>query len=416
MRGSALIAASVIVNALGGFVFWLVAARLDAEVDFGRATALFSTVLFVNFATSLGLPVALARYAPDRSVTSQRLFNLGLLVTAASSALGSAIALLLLPPDVVEPLWYWGRPIGWLLFALISTGMSIAVLSEVRLMAMRLWGIVLLRVLVVSVIRLPLLWWRPISDDGLWLFLVVAGIPALSGLVTGALLARHEHRWALLPVPAQVRPATRYAAVNYVGLLALQAPQFALPLIVAVSVSATTMASFYVAFSIVSVFFLVPYTLGQVVLVEGGKDERDPMTQVVLGLVLAVGVMGVATLVVVAAPWLVTLLYGEDFSLAAELLPWFFVAAVPWAITSILLSRARLEERGWAVLAITGTLAVTTLVPAIVLIPRIGVDGAAVAWVAGNLAAAVVAVATSGGGVGGAIVRRLPIRRRARTV
>jgi O-antigen/teichoic acid export membrane protein len=126
--------------------------------------------------------------------------------------------------------------------------------------------------------------------------------------------------------------------------------------------------------------------------------------------------MGVATLVVVAAPWLVTLLYGEDFSLAAELLPWFFVAAVPWAITSILLSRARLEERGWAVLAITGTLAVTTLVPAIVLIPRIGVDGAAVAWVAGNLAAAVVAVATSGGGVGGAIVRRLPIRRRARSV
>lgn len=392
VRGSVWLILTVAANAVGGFAFWLVAARLYESHQFGSAAALFTSVLFVNYATSLGLPVAIGRYAGDHSVGADRLFNWAILATTASSVAGSVLMYLALPEDVVEPLQAWGVGGAVALYALVSTGMSLTVIGEVRLMAMRRWGWVLGRAGLVALVRIPLLFWQPGHDEALWLFLLVAGIPALSGIVLAIVLSATGHGWSLRPLPASTRPAVRYANINYLGLLALQAPQFALPVIVLVNVSSTTMASFYVAFSITTVVFLVPHTMGQVLLVEGGKDQRDPRAQVRLSLLLATGLMVLATVGVAALSPLVTRIYGDAFAAAADALPWFVAASVPWAITSILLTSARVAEHRQAILSITGTLAVTTLVPALVLVPDHGVAGAVVAWISGNVCAAAVAV------------------------
>lgn len=393
LRGSVWLLASVAANAFFGFAFWLIATQIDSKTDVGRASALFTAVLFINYATNMGLPVAVARYAPDDREASTVLFNWSILYTGASSVLGTVLFLVFLPRSMADTLLQWGGPAGFLIFFAVVFGMSCAVLLEVRLMALRRWGWVFTRVAIVGVVRFALVLVRPLGDDALWLFLVVAGIPALSGFFgVAALLVRRRSRRALSPVPASWRAGLRYSSVNYLGILAVQAPTFALPLIVAVEVSSPQYAAWYVAFSITTVIFLVPHTLGQVLLVEGGKGGADLRRQVRLALGLALGFMAVVAVAGRIGSDIVTLIYGEDYADAADLLPTLVLAGVGWAITSICLTKARVEEHVRSIVVISLTLAVGILAPAVVLVGEDGIEGAARAWLIGNAIAAVTAM------------------------
>ena len=58
------------------------------------------------------------------------------------------------------------------------------------------------------------------------------------------------------------------------------------------------------------------------------------------------------------------------------------------------LTEARVRHRSGATVLITVVLSVAILVPALVLVPEDGIDGAATAFLVGNLIAAVVALGT----------------------
>lgn len=393
LRGSFWLLASVAANAFFGFAFWLIATHLDTKTDVGRASALFTAVLFINYATNMGLPVAVARYAPDDGEPSTVLFNWSIAYTGVSSVLGTVLFLVFLPQSMADTLLQWGGPAGFAIFFLVVFGMSCAVLLEVRLMALRRWGWVFTRVAIVGMVRFALVLVRPLGDDALWLFLVVVGIPALSGFVgVGVLMARRRSAHLLGPLPTTWRAGLRYSSVNYLGILAVQAPTFALPLIVAIEVSSPQYAAWYVAFSITTVIFLVPHTLGQVLLVEGGKGGADLRRQVRLALGLALAFMAVVAVAGRFGSQIVTLIYGDDYADAADILPTLVLAGVGWAITSICLTKARVEEDVRSIVLISLTLAIGILAPAVVLVGEDGIRGAAQAWLIGNAIAAVVAV------------------------
>ena len=380
-------------NAFFGFAFWLIATHLDSKTDVGRASALFTGVTFITYLTNMGLPVAVGRYAPDDGDASTVLFNWSIVYTGLSSLMGTIIFLLFLPEGMADTLLQWGWPAGLLILLTQVFGLSCTVLFEVRLMALRRWGWVFTRVVLVGMVRFALVLLRPLDDDALWLFLVVVGIPALSGFVgVGVLMARRRSTRLLAPVPASWRAGLRYSLVNYLGILAVQAPTFALPLIVAVEVASPQYAAWYVAFGITTVIFLVPHTLGQVLLVEGGKGGADLHRQVRVALGLTLAFMAVVAVAGRVGSQIVTLIYGDDYSDAADILPTLVLAGVGWAITSICLTKARVQEEVRSIVIISLTLAVGILAPAVVLVGEDGIRGAAQAWLIGNVIAAVVAV------------------------
>lgn len=394
VRGSAWLTATVAVTALSGFTFWLVAARLEDADVVGQATALFTSALFVNYVTNLGLPVAVARYVADDRHPTLRLYGLFASATAVSSLLAGIVYVLLLEGDARAALESVG-PAGAVTFVVVAIGMAASVLVEVRLMAMRRWGWVLGRVLLVAAARLVLLVVRPDGDPAIWLFLAVAAPVALSGYV-GLVALRvtgHGPGWPL-PLPRVADSAVRLAAVNWVALLLAQAPQFALPVLVLREVSADENASFYIAFGVATVVFLLPHTIGQVLLVEGGRDGADLGGQFRVALVLSLGLMAMLAVAAWVGAGLVTVVYGPDYEDARRILPVLVGAGLFWAVTSTCLARARVLEDSMATMLITAAFAVATLVPAAMLVPDDGAEGATVAWLVGNIVAASVALAT----------------------
>jgi O-antigen/teichoic acid export membrane protein len=385
--------ATVAVQALSGSLFWLVAARSDPQTDVGHGTALFTSVLFVAFLAGLGLPVAVARYAAGRGRDDHVLFAWSAVATVAASVVLATGYVTLVRPDAVDELADWHGLLGPATFVVLAAGTALSLLLDVRLMTQRRWGLVLARNVAVGLGRFPLLVMDPVDDRAVWL-LVAAALPtAISGfgglaLLPGVTGDRHHLR----PMPSRARAMTRYSLVNWASTLAYQAPTFAMPVIVLMNVDADRNASFYVAWGVASLACYIPYAIGQALLSEGGRDGARLRSQVRLAIVVATGLMVGGAAVATAGRDLLTVLYGDDYQAAADVLPLLVAAAVPWAITSVYLTEARVRHRNVATVSITVALSAAILLPALVLVPDEGLDGAALAFFGGNVVAAVVAI------------------------
>jgi O-antigen/teichoic acid export membrane protein len=185
----------------------------------------------------------------------------------------------------------------------------------------------------------------------------------------------------------------RYSLVNWLSTVSYQAPTFVVPVIVLVHVDASTNASFYVAWGVASLACYVPTAIGQALLTEGGRDGAHLRAQVRIALLASVGLMVVAAVVATLGREVLPSLYGDDYGEAADILPGLVAAAIPWAVTSIFLTEARVRHRTADTVAITAALSVAILVPALVLVPEQGLAGAVIAFGCGNVVAAGVALA-----------------------
>ena len=408
VRGSVWYIVSVSILALGGFAYWSLAARI-ASSDLGdtagkelvdQASTLFAFLLFVNWLTSMGLPVAVARFAPANTRAVNSLFGWALVLTTASSLAGTlaffAGAVGIFPDDNTAPLFGSGKVLGLLLFFALVTGQSMAVLVETRLVTLRQWGWVVARVAIVVASRFPLFLIPAMRSSPIGLFLIMAGPPAISGFVGAFVLRRwgSEHaREPLLPVPPSWRPALQFSLVNYAALLASQSPQFVLPLIVRAQVVDDDFAAFYLAWTVANVVFLLPHVTSQTVLAEASRDRSRVAHQVRLGMLVAGGITVALTVGAYAfGGWATLLFFGDSYELTASVLPRMVAAGIPWVVTAMLLARARVLLLSVPTVVITAAFAVLTLVPTAILAGSNGVEGAANAWFFGNVAAAGVAI------------------------
>ena len=234
----------------------------------------------------------------------------------------------------------------------------------------------------------------PVDGERVVWLLAVAAIPtAISGFAGIALLPRitgGPHR--LGPRPAMAGAMIRYSVVNWASTLTYQAPTFAMPVIVLVNVGADLNASFYVAWGMAAMAAYVPMAIGQALLAEGGRDGAHLRSQVRLAIVAAGGLMVIGTVIATVGRGVVVSLYGEEYREASNILPMLVAASIPWAVTSVYLTEARVRHRSAATVSITVALSVAVLGAGLVLVPDHGLDGAAAAFLGGNIVAAIVAL------------------------
>jgi O-antigen/teichoic acid export membrane protein len=396
VQGSVWLMAGFIVQAVTGVAFWIVAARVDSAVDVGRASALFASMQFINYATAMGLQEMLARFTTIARDDADVLFSWAVAVTTATSAIGTFIYVFVAGSKDGGTLSSVGGVTGTVLFLLLSAGAAIALLVDVRLMTARRWRWVFGRLALVGAVRLPLLLVPSAIDQALWLFIAIAAPIAASGVVGLAVLRRDESlKLRLRPRPKSARAAAHYALINYVSHLALSAPQFALPVIVLANVGPVENANFFVAWSIAAVAFILPVTIGRVLLTEGSRTEQMLERHTDTAMRLGIGLMVAAAIAAFLVQRMLPMLYGPDYALAGQILPWLVLGGVPWSITAIAIGRARVCHDHVGTVTMTATLAVAILGMALVVVPVEGAEGAVRAWVAGTSMSAVVSILMS---------------------
>ncbi|MEZ5179280.1 MAG: hypothetical protein R2746_13655 [Acidimicrobiales bacterium] len=370
---------------------------MASTAELGRASALYTGIQFVNYASGLGLTVALARHAVDRSRQSDALFGWAIVATVASSMVGGFWYLAASSSAATDLVT--GSPAGWVVFGLYTAGSSIGLLADVRLMAHHRWGFMVGRIAVTGLVRLALVPFHGGIDPDRWLYHLMLAPLAVGGVAAALLLPRVGAGRISFRRPIGLAAVARYSGVNWVATLASQAPQFVLPLVVAQSVASSTYANFFLAWTVTGLVFLVPGAIAQVLLVEGAKDaeghlDHEPRADRAReALAFSLGLATVALVGAIVAGRLMVVLFGDGYRDAGRTLPLLMAAGIPWSIAAVRLSEARIRRDQLATVAITVTLGLGILVPTVAWVPSHGTGGAVAAWLLGNVAAAAVAVA-----------------------
>jgi O-antigen/teichoic acid export membrane protein len=383
-------------GAATAFLFWTLAAHLYPQSVVGGATGIYSVVQLIVFLTGAGLPLVIGRYAsgPDRESGTVYLWTL--ILTTALSALGTLILFAGFHDSLRSELLDHGALAGILAFFLAVNGFSVAAVSEIRLLAARRARAVFLRITAAGVIPILLMMvLRSRTDDAL----LIAGIWCFGNLVivTGSmiLLRRPLGPHHLRPVPQQAVAAARFASVSMLTQITMFSPLFIVPVMVLAQVSDSQYAVFYLAWGVGTAVFLIPTAIGAVLLVEGGRNQTSTTSDTTVALLVGVGIALIAELGSIPLGVGMALVLGPDYHGVIALVPLFVLAGVPWSITYLLVSNARIHERTRVVWIVCATFALGVLGPAVPLIRAHGAAGAAVAWLLGMVIAAAVAIALS---------------------
>ncbi|MTD43051.1 hypothetical protein GKE82_01700 [Conexibacter sp. W3-3-2] len=399
LRNALYIMGTTIVTALAGFVFWIVAARTMATDEVGVGAALVSTMLLVGLLTNLGFGhVFIARLASRAPGAEWSLtVCVGLATTAAASLAAGLLAALLLPL-IVEDV---RRGTGLELFVLLPLGVTGAAWSFLfdyaciaeRTAAPAFWrngGMAVLRVAALAAVPLV-----GAAGNGWVLGAWVGAFAVFSVLGLARTLPRLERDFS--PTLRGWRP--ELAAMR--GLLAGhhvinvggQVAPFVLPVVVSAQLGAEENAHFYATWMVATVIFLIAPSLSNALFAEGAhhpeRVEDDLRRAVRQFTVLAIPT---AVLLVAAGP-LVLRVFGDAYSEDSRaLLALLVLTAAADAGQSMSVAVLRVRERLRDAASVTLTSVVVGVGATWVLLPSLGVGGAAIGLGIGRLLGLVLGV------------------------
>lgn len=380
------------VIALAGFTFWTVAARLYPQQDVGRGMGLYTCVTVLIFLTGAGLPLAVSRYAISEDRESGTLFSWAVLATTLGSLIGAICTVVFARSFLLTKMsWLGWVPTVLILFVFVN-GISVGALQEIRLIARRRPELVFFRAVAIGLVPLPVLWLvRGTSEPGVWIAGSLCGATALVVSLAMVLWRRELGPYGIGPKPERSAAAIRFSLISMGTQLVMFAPLFLLPFAVLTRTTGSEYAVFYFAWNVLSVVLLIPTTVSGVLLIEGGRSRSSVDQQTSVALLASIAFTVVALICVVPVGWVMALLLGPEYRDIIVLIPMLVLSGIPWSVSYVLISHSRIHEHTrvtWIISAVFFAGSLGTLFP---LMTLWGTTGAALAWLIGNTAAAIVA-------------------------
>ena len=301
-----LMTATAISN-VGGFVFWLLAARLYTTESVGLASALTSSVTLVASLASLGLGFGIVHFHASAKNNALEVIHACMTITVLLSLLFGCIYLVGLPwwSPALAPLP--GGGLTAVLFLLIAVLSNVGVLVSYIFMAIRHTGYLLVQNIANGIVRVTLV---VVATT----FGVLGILSALAGSVVisvslalvfflPSVCAGYVPRLSLNWSP--VRPLLKYAVANHASALLWGLPGSLLPLIVVNYFGATSTAHFFIVWSMAALIWAVPMAVSNSLFAEGSADVTRLRGHLRQALWLSAGL--------VAAPVAIAILIGDKF-------------------------------------------------------------------------------------------------------
>ena len=353
--GYALVASSVASSALGA-VYWFIAARRYDTESVGIGSALVAVTTLLAGIANLGLKNGLMRFVPQAGRETGRLIKRSYGLSAACAGVAGVIFLLgvrVWSPDllflrngVLPCAVFLATLVAWAIFVIqdsVLVGLGRAMWVPVENVAFSIAKIAMLLGLVYASPR----WGVFLS----WGVPTVALIAVVNWAIAHLWLAPHEASERNDEPPTFTR-VLRFSLADQAATLLWMATLDGLPLLVLRRAGGTAAAYYYLSAQIAYGLYFLSGCIGAALVAEAAREPRSlaelnrRVSRQTFGLVVPA-----TAAVVIAAPWILRIFGPAYEHNATSLLRLLALSAIPYSVTSIALSLARVRQRMGVVVA-----------------------------------------------------------------
>jgi O-antigen/teichoic acid export membrane protein len=382
-----------VAQAATGSFFWVLAARLYTPEDVGFASAIMAAAGLLVMLSTLGLTYGLIRFLAT-SDSRHDLIN-SCLTVGGLVALGLSI-IFLAGLDVWSPALIIIRQNAWLSIAFIifTAALTLKTFSEQAFVARRRAGFTLAQGLVFGLLRfVPLVLLATVlPTPGIFLSWGIAILVATTvGLYFFLPKAESGYRPRLVIKGQAINDILRFSFANYAANLLWALPQYLLPLVVVNLLGAEANAYFYIGWSVAGILFIIPLATSLSLFAEGAHDEGSLLSNAYQGLGFTLLLLAVGIPIVFFFDDKILLIFGVSYSeSASRLVRLLALSSLPLALNSLYFHIRWVQKKMRGVIILSGLLTAGTLLLGYLLMPRMGIDGAAVAWLGSQTAIMVI--------------------------
>lgn len=399
-RSGHLLVVNSALTAISGLIYWLVAARLYDTEDVGRNLAAISAVMLLGGVAQANVMTALLRFVPYSGAASRRVVVRGYLLAILLTALvGSAfVAGLGLWSDDLRFLRDDSRLAAW--FVVSVTVWALFAIQDHVLTAVRRTGVVPMENLAFAALKLGLVIAFAAASPAAGILLSWTIAAAITVIITSGYVFFRALPAHMAERPVEAPPSTRtmgnFLVLDYLASLFLFAAVAGLPLLVIDRVGPAATAGFLLAWTITYSLYLVPLGMGQSLVAHsadpGAEVGRD--ARALLGHTWMLVVPAVVVLVAFAPQ--VLALFGPEYVAHDTTLRLLALSAIPNVAIELCVSAAQVRRRMRVVLTTRIAQCVGVVGLSLLLMPRHGVLGVAVAWLVAQTVLAAGVAATAG--------------------
>lgn len=373
-----------IVNAFLGFVFWIIVARLYAAEDVGLASAAISGVMLMVSFSHLGLGTGLIRFLPRSSKNANSMINTCFTISTFISILVAVIFIAGLGSWSPNLLFIRQNPVYLAAFVAFAIAATLSILVDATFIAQRRAGFIVAKNLIFNLLKLALPILLAVFFHSFGIFAswgVSLGIALLVSLFLFLPRAQPGYYPIFALRKKVVNEMLPFSFANYISMLLWAAPVYILPIMVVSLLGAEANAYFYIAWAIANLLFMLPSAVSRSLFAEGSYDEEKLGSNTWRSLRLIFLILVPLVILILAFADKLLLLFGGAYSESATiLLRIMALSALPLAINVVYLAIKRVQMRLKLIIGLTAFVAVVTLGLSYLLLPRMGINGAGIAW------------------------------------
>ena len=374
------------INALLGFVFWILAARFYSSADVGIVSALIAAMGILSSLALLGLNIGLVRFLPDEA-------DKRLMVNSCFTIVGTGSVMLAVVFIAGVPLW---SPALSLLQSDIKLAVAFVVFTGVTALALiQGQDFIALRTAKYT-----------FGQQAIWQCLKVAliavmvafgmpglffswGLAGLAALLVGNLFFLRRALPGYTPLPrlrfGMISGMARFTLGNYGAETIGVTPVYFLPLIIINLLGAEPSAYFRIAWGIGGILFIIPTAIMMALFAEGSNEPEKLHANVLraIKLILFILVPGILFILFLGDELLA--MVGREYSENAfRLMTIFALSSIPVAINDLYIVITRVKLQVKPVLYTNSGLAFTILLASYILMSKVGLAGAGLGWLLGH--------------------------------
>jgi O-antigen/teichoic acid export membrane protein len=374
-------------TAVTGMLYWILAAKTYSPHAVGLNSALISSMMFLAGIASLNLPNILVRFLPESGSRARRRVTVSYLVSATLAACAAVVFILgvgawsprltFLRSDHGLQAWFLISTLAWCLFVLqdsVLIALGRAVFVPIENAVFSLLKIALLAVLVTL---------APIYGIFVsWTIAMLVSVIGVNLVIFVRLMRPVAARAPVVVASIRDRAFAGYFAADYVCSIAWLSTTNLMPVIITAAAGAATNAYWALSYAVALPLYAFAQNIGTSLILHGTNDRAalPSLTRKAAVQGARVLIPSVA-LLVLAAPYLLSL-FGHSYAeKSATVLRLLILGALPNFVLSVAVSVARVQRRLRRAVFALVTEAILALGLATPLLHAFGIAGVGIGWV-----------------------------------